>query len=434
MTTALRLRAEMLLEHDRRVRPSPQASSDPLPSSSGARGSTLYSWLTEGMSGAVSEAQAMRVGAVYASVGLIGRAIGALPFHVYERVADGRNRIDDDLWWMFNESPHAAWTAASAWLYVAQSILLEGDGYWQIQRASKYSPRIIGFEPHHPKAVRVKRVDGRNRYIIHAASGDGRIERRELDQDDVLHFPGIGFNGLRSLTPIQAALGSTADLALAADTHAAAFFRGGARPDHAIVVPKELKINPEQRALIRETWGEQRKHYNETGIPPVLVGGMELKAITLNAQDAQLLETRKQSVEDIARIMGVPPHMIGKTDAATSWGTGIEQMSIGFIRYTLTGHLDAIRQEINRKCWPTRRRFGEHNVDALLQGDSKTRGEYLAKALGGPGSQGWMTVNQVRRLHNMPPLDETWADTVQRAGAKATAPSPDTKTEDTQDA
>ena len=116
MTTALRLRAEMLLEHDRRVRPSPQASSDQLPSSSGARGSTLYSWLTEGMSGAVSEAQAMRVGAVYASVGLIGRAIGALPFHIYERVADGRNRIDDDLWWMFNESPHAAWTAASAWL------------------------------------------------------------------------------------------------------------------------------------------------------------------------------------------------------------------------------------------------------------------------------------------------------------------------------
>ena len=126
--------------------------------------------------------------------------------------------------------------------------------------------------------------------------------------------------------------------------------------------------------------------------------------------------------------------MIGKTDAATSWGTGIEQMSIGFIRYTLTGHLDAIRQEINRKCWPQRRRFGEHNVDALLQGDSKTRGEYLSKALGGPGAQGWMTVNQVRRLHNMPPLDEAWADTVQRAGSKAPAATPDPQTEDTKDA
>lgn len=427
MNSALRLRAELLLEHDRRSRPAPQASAETYPLSSGTRGSTLYSWLTDGMSGAVSEAQAMRVGAVYASVGLIGRAIGALPFHIYERTKEGRDRVDDDLWWLFNESPHAAWTAASAWLHAAQSILLEGDAYWQILRASKYSPKIVGFEPHHPKAVRAKRVDGRNRYTIHAARGDGSIERRELDQDDVLHFPGIGFNGLRSLTPIQAALGSTADLALAADNHAAAFFRGGARPDHAIVVPKDQKINQDQRDLMRETWSEQRQHYNQTGIPPVLIGGMELKPITLNAQDAQLLETRKQSVEDIARIMGVPPHMIGKTDAATSWGTGIEQMSIGFIRYTLTGHLDAIRQEINRKCWPQRRRFGEHNVEALLEGDSKTQAEYLTRALGGPGSQGWMTVNQVRKLKNMPPIDDQWANTVQRAGSKAPATTTEEK-------
>lgn len=424
MTSALRLRAELLLDQDRRCRPAPQASGETYLSSSGTRGRTLYGWLTEGMSGAVSEAQAMRVGAVYACVGLIGGAIAALPFHIYERTQDGRNRVDDDLWWFFNESPHPAWTAASAWLYAAQSILLEGDAYWQILRASKYSPKIVGFEPHHPKAVRAKRVDGRNRYTIYATRDDGSIERRELDQDDVLHFPGIGFNGLRSLTPIQAALGSTADLALATDSHAATFFRGGARPDHAIVVPKEFKLGDDQRKLLRETWGEQRQHYNDTGIPPVLFGGMDVKPLTLNAEDSQLLQTRQQSVEDIARIMGTPPHMIGKTDASTSWGSGIEQMSIGFIRYTLTRHLDAIRQEINRKCWQRpQRRYGEHNIEALLAGDSKTQAEYLAKALGGPGSQGWMTVNQVRRLKNMPPIEEQWANTVQRAGAKAPAPT-----------
>lgn len=419
MTSALRLRAELLLDHDRSVRSTQPVRAETYTSSSGVRGSTLSGWLTAGLSGAVSEGAAMRVGAVYASVGLIGRAIGALPFHVYERNTEGRDRVNDDLWWLFNESPHAAWTAASAWLHVAQSILLAGDAYWQILRASKYSPKIVGFEPHHPSMVRVKRVDGRNRYTIYAPRTGGGVEARELDQDDVLHFPGIGFNGLRSLTPIQAALGGTADLALAADNHAAAFFRGGARPDHAIVVPKDMKINPEQRTAMREAWGEQRQHYSDTGIPPFLIGGMDLKPITLSSTDAQLLETRKQSVEDIARIMGVPPHMIGKTDSATSWGAGIEQMSIGFIRYTLTGHLDAIRQEINRKCWPQRKRFGEHNTDALLQGDSKTQADYLARALGGPGAQGWMTVNQARRLKNMPPIAEEWADTVQRAGAAA---------------
>lgn len=420
MTSALRLRAEMIVEQDRRARTVPVASGETYPTSSGTRGSTLYNWLTDGLSGAVSEAQAMRVGAVYASVGLIGGAIAALPFHIYERTQDGRSRVDDDLWWLFNESPHSAWTAASAWLYAAQSILLEGDAYWQILRASKYSPKIVGFEPHHPKAVRAKRINGRNHYTIYAARDDGSIERRELDQDDVLHFPGIGFNGLRSVTPIQAALGNTADLALAADNHASAFFRGGARPDQAIVVPAGTKVTDDQRTLMRETWSGQRQHYNETGIPPILVGGMDIKPLTLNANDAQLLQTRQQSVEDIARIMGVPPHMIGKTDASTSWGSGIEQMSIGFIRYTLTRHLDAIRQEINRKCWPRpQRRYGEHNVEALLEGDSKAQAEYLGKALGGPGAQGWMTVNQVRRLKNMPPIDDEWANTVQRAGSKA---------------
>lgn len=418
MTSALRLRAELLLDQDRSARRMPQAAAESYSSSSGTRGSTLYNWMTEGMRGTVSESQAMRVGAVYACVGLIGGAIAAMPFHLYERTGEGRRRLDDDMWWLFNESVHPAWPAASAWQYAAQSILLKGDGFWEIQRASKISPRIIGFEPHHPDQVEVKRVDGRNMYVFTVLRQDGTIERRMRDQDDVLHFPGIGFNGRRSMTPIYAALGVTAGLAMAADDHTAAFWRGGARPDHAIVVPPGTKLNEEQRDTIKETWGKQREHYNDTGLPPVLFGGMEVKPLTVNAVDAQLLETRQQSVEDIARIMGVPPHMIGKTDASTSWGSGIEQMSIGFIRYTVARHLTVISQEINRKVWPrSRTRYGEFNLDALLEGDSKTQAEYLAKALGGPGAQGWMTVNQVRRMKNMEPIPEEWANTVQRAGA-----------------
>jgi HK97 family phage portal protein len=424
MTSALRIRAELMLEQDRAVRRSmPAVVNETLSISSGVRGSQLYGWLTEGLAGSVSEAQAMRVGAVYACVGLIGGAIAAMPFHLYARGENGRTRLDDDLWWLFNESPHPGWPAASAWQHAAQSVLLKGDAFWEILRASRYSPRIVGFEPHHPDVVRVSRVEGRNRYTLNP----GTPKQRELDQDDVLHFPGIGFNGLRSMTPISAALGSTADLALAADGHTSAFFRGGARPDHAIVVPPTLKVDDKQRDLIRDTWSRQRDHYTSTGMPPVLVGGMEIKPLTVNAEDAQLLETRQQSVEDIARIMGVPPHMIGKTDASTSWGSGIEQMSIGFVRYTVARHLNVISQEINRKVWPRSRiRYGEFNLDALLEGDSKTQAEYLAKALGGPGSQGWMTVNQVRQMKNMPPINEPWANTVQRAGAASAATSEDT--------
>ncbi len=435
MTTAIRMRAERLLAHDRSSRAAPRAAAETYPLTSGTRGSTLYGWLA-GAGAGVSEASAMRIGAVYASVGLIGGAIAALPYHIYERSRDGeRTRVEDDLWWLFNESPSPRWTAASAWQFAGQSILLKGDSFWEVIRASRYSSRIIGFEPHHPDATHVKQVGGRNLYTIYADVGEGRIERRVRDQDDVLHFAGLGFNGLRSITPIRAALGASVSLAAAADEHTTAFFKGGARPDHAIVVPPTMKVDQPQRDLIKETWAGQRQHYAETGMPPVLVGGMDIKALTINAEDAQLLETRQQTVEDIARIFGVPPHMIGKTDASTSWGSGIEQMSMGFVRYTLMRHLDVIRQEINRKCFSRGQgRFGEHAVKALLEGDTKAQSEFMAKALGGPGSQGYMSVNEARRLQNLPKINEPWADVPQRAGSKPLAKEPNEKTEDDADA
>lgn len=373
-------------------------------SSSGTYGSTLYGWLAGSGGDAVSESQAMRVGAVYACVGLIGGAIAALPFHIYRKTFRGRERIDDELWWLFNQQMSAPWSSVSGWRYQAQSILLKGDGFIRVERASRLSPRIIGFHPYHPDDVTVKRVDGRNAYTMTDTESDGTQRRLALDQDDVLHFPGVGFNGLRSITPISSVLGTAASLASSADGHASAFFRGGARPDLAIVVPAEQKVTDGQKDLIRDSWQESRRRYTESGIPPVLVGGMDIKPITMNARDAQLIETRQQSVEDIARIFGVPPHMIAKTDAQTSWGTGIEQMSIGFVRYTVGAHLDAIRVEINRKLWPRSNTYGEHNRDALLEGDSRTQAEYFAKSLGGPGAQGWMTVNEVRRLKNLPPV------------------------------
>lgn len=422
MTTALRLRAELLLSQDRAAtHTSPPVRAESLPLSGGMRGSTLYNWLVESGNGVVSEGQAMRIGAVYASVALIGGAIAAMPFHLYRRTDQGRERIDSDIWWLLNESPDSAWTAASAWHFALQSILLRGDAFRQIHRASAYSPRIIGFEPIHPDAMQVERVDGRNRYTFWIRTSAGTVEKRVRDQDDILHFPGVGFDGLRSLTPVTAALGQSASLARAADDHAAAFFRGGARADHAIVVPREQKVDEDQRKQIKESWGAQKQHYTDTGIPPLLVGGMDIKQLTINSTDAQLLETRQQSVEDIARIMGVPPHMIGKTDASTSWGTGIEQMSIGFVRYTLGRHLDNISQELNRKIWPrSRLNFGEFNRDALLEGDSTQQANYLTKAAGGPGAQGWMTVNEIRRLKNLPPLPGDWANTVTQAGTKST--------------
>lgn len=380
-------------------------------------GTEMYDILTGGFGfgGAgvpVTEQTVMAVGAVYACLGLIGGALSALPFHLYKRQGEGRERYDSDMWWLFNESPWGSWTAAAAWQYAVQSIALKGDGYWRIRRVTPYTNAIEGFEPYHPDCVQALRdkKTGRNIYRMRDLFGDEVL----LDQDDVLHFPGQGFDGLRSISAIRAALRPAAGIALAADEYAGAFFKNGARPDFALEIPG--KLDPEQTKVIRQSWAERHGGASNAHLPAILAGGMKVQELTMNMEDAQLLMTREFQVEDIARILGVPPHMIGATSKTTSWGTGLQQQSLGFVRYTLGRYIKPISQEINRKIWPKSRiYFGEFNRDALLDGDSKEQSEYFSKALGGPGAQGYMSVNEVRKLKNLPPLPYAWADTVQRA-------------------
>ncbi len=374
--------------------------------------------LLYGDSGAVSvsETTAMQASAVYASVGLIGGAVASLPFHVYKRTKDGRERVDSDLWWLLNESPHPAWTSASAWHFTMQSILLKGDSFWMIMRQG---PNVVGFKPFHPDNVT---IDDKTKpgYRIYNFSDDGKII--PVYADDVLHFTGIGYNGTRSLTPVKAALGYAAGTTMSAEKYANAFFKGGARPDHAIEVPADVKLSPEQREMLKTTWGNQRSSYSEQGSTPVLTGGMKVVPLSMNLEDAQLLESRQYGTEEIARIFGIPPHMIGKTDASTSWGSGIEQMSIGFVRYTLRRHLDMVQQEMNRKLFPRSRMFYiEASTDALMEGDSKSQVEYFSKALGGPGTQGFMTINEVRKLKNLPAI--AYGDEIVKSGAAQADPA-----------
>ena len=142
----------------------------------------------------------------------------------------------------------------------------------------------------------------------------------------------------------------------------------------------------------------------------------------MSAVDQQLLESRQWQVIDIARAFGVPPHMIGETTKSTSWGSGIESQSIGFVKYTLGQHLNRAKDEINRKLFRTSRYFVEHDVDGLMAGDSKAQAEFFAKALGGPGTQGWMSVDEVRRKKNLKPMGGEFAK-VFRSTEKATKPA-----------
>jgi HK97 family phage portal protein len=153
--------------------------------------------------------------------------------------------------------------------------------------------------------------------------------------------------------------------------------------------------------------------------------------VSLSAEDSQLLEARKFQVIDIARAFGVPPHLIGETSASTSWGTGIESMGRGFVRFTLQPYLVRIEQEINRKLFRTAKYFVEFNRDALLEGDSKGQADYFRAALGGPGTgPGWMTVDDVRRVKNLPPMEGRSAEIFDPRDAKPVKPIEPKKDDD----
>lgn len=378
-----------------------------IPISEGMRGNELYDWFTAGGGAAgvsVNERTAMSVSAVHACVELIGGSIASLPLHFYRRSQDRRERYMPEIWWMLNERPWQNWPAASFWMFVTASKLLHGDAFVLIHRASPFSPVIIGFEPIHPLRVEVDKRDDRIVYTLwRERNTDGGLYPTVVESDDVLHIPGPGFDGLRGLSQIKHVLRNPAGIAIAADEHSARFFQNGARPDFALEIPGNLSF--EQQEMYRRSWADRHQGVYKSNLPALLTGGAKIHEVTLNAEDSQLLTTRGFQVEDIARVFGVPPHMIGHTEKTTSWGSGVEQMSIGFVKFTLQRHLVAFEQEINAKVFKTSRNFCEFQTSGLERGDIKSRNESYRIALGRAGEPGWMSVNEVRKLENMPPIE-----------------------------
>jgi len=350
----------------------------------------------------VTESTAMRASAVYACVGLIAGSIASLPLPVYRRTDSGRESVRHDYWWLLNESPTSDLSAAVFWEYQLASILLYGDGFARILRPGFSSNRVQGLQPLHPDRVHpFRNADGALRYRITPENGAALV----LDAADVLHFPSLGYDGLRSLSPIRFAARNAVGIALSADEYSGAFFRNGARPD--IVIKHPGKPSQDQIATLRTTWAQQYGGAANAHLPAILTGDMSLEKLSMSAEDSQLIATRAFQIEEIARIYGVPPFMIGHHEKTTSWGAGVEAMGTGFVKYTLARHLVKIEQELNRKLWPSRDLyFVEFTTAGLERGDFKTRMDGYRTALGRAGEPPWMRVNEVRRLENLPPDDD----------------------------
>lgn len=338
---------------------------------------------------------AMKVSAVYGCVSLIAGAISTLPLGVFQRTAEGRDKADHPYWWLFNEQASEAWTSSAAIEYLISSKLFYGDGFGRLIRSNR-SNQVVGWEPLHPLSVQPFKHEGRVLYRV-TKSGESPYT---LDSSDMIHLPSLGFDGLTSPSPITYAAREAIGTAISAQQFSGQFFAGGANFDYALKTAS--KLTAEQLAQLKASLLGRAQNGGRG--PLILSGGLEPAQLSVNSKDAEILATRLFTVEEICRVFGVPPHMVGHTDKTTSWGSGIESQGIGFVRYTLQRHLTPMQQELNRKLWPVRERFFvEHITAALERGDLKGRYEAYRIALGRAGEMPFMEPDEVRRLENMPP-------------------------------
>ena len=357
-------------------------------------------------SNAPSEQAALAVTAVSACVTLISGAIAALPMHIYRRQDDGDLLRDynNDLWWVLNEEFCPRWAASAGWSFLTASKLLHGDGFAEILRGP--AGKIKGLVPIHPYRIRVIPYPDGSRLVYEVwpdttipQPTPGSTTPRIIDQDDMLHVPGFGFNGVRGLSALKNSLRVSGRLSISAQDFSSTFLANMARPDFALRTEKSLTDAQFER--LKASLDNHSGPLN-AGKPMILDGGLDIKTLTMPLEEMQLLETRKFQVEEIARAFGVQPFMIGHVEKTTSWGTGIEAMGAGFVRYTLRDHLNAFQNEINRKFFRTVRNCAEFDTGELERADTKAMFDAVRVALGRAGEPAFMTIEEARSLLRMP--------------------------------
>ncbi|CAN2533095.1 hypothetical+protein [Methylocapsa aurea] len=358
----------------------------------------------------VSADKALTHSAFYACVRLIAGCVSMLPFALFDEHDDGHRTRErtSPLATMLDKRPNSRLSASMFWRAVVSDMLSNGNGIAWIERRSFRSaePFELHYVPWSRTGIRLDRVDGRPLQIYTMTLDDGRMI--VAPQDDVLHIPGTPiWQIFRAMSPLSA-YAMSVGIGLAADEFAKSYFDNGSSPDGYITFPNgAAKDAPDE---IRKHWMAKHGSDNRFAGPAVFTNGGEFKELRINAADAQLLDTRRFSVEDIAtRVFGVPGFLVGLEQKSTGFGKGLEEMRQGFVDFCLGPHLCAIEDEVNYKLVPAGQ-IAEFDREGFERADMKSRMEAFQIALGGNNGPGVMSQNEVRQKLNMGPSKDPSAD------------------------
>jgi len=343
----------------------------------------------------VTADSAMKISAVWRCVNLISGKVATLPLDLKRRVGDKREDAEDhQLWHLLRRRPNQWQTPAEFRRMMQASVLLRGNGYaYKVQSAG----RVIGLIPLNADNVEVKQErDLSLTYNVTLPSG----QRTVLKQKDMLHLRGLTLDGVVGL-PVLTYARESMNLALNTENHANGIFANGTMAGG--VLKHQGKLGTDGQEALRDSLEYYRKGGAREGRDLILEEGMTYERLGMTSNDAQFIQTRVQTLAEIGMYFGVPLHLIGLNDKASSWGTGIEQMGIGFVTYTLQDWLTMWEQAIGRDLITEKEPdlYAKFNINGLLQGDAKTRFDGYATAR----NWGWMSVNDIRALEDMNPID-----------------------------
>ena len=350
----------------------------------------------------VNEQTAMQTTAVYSCVRILAEAIASLPIHVYKYSEDGKERVyNHPLYQLLHNEPNPEMTSFVFRETLMSHLLIWGNAYAQIVRDG--AGHVIGLYPLMPDKMQVDRDERGNIYYIYSRDSNENPNFKKygnvyLRQDEVLHIPGLGFDGLIGYSPIAMAKNAVG-MTLACEEYGASFFANGANPGGVLEHPGILK----DPSKVRDSWNKVYRGSNNAHKIAVLEEGMKYQQIGIPPEEAQFLETRKFQVNEIARLYRIPPHMVGDLDKSSF--SNIEQQSLEFVKYTLDPWVIRWEQSLQKALFlPIEKNelFIRLNVDGLLRGDYQSRMNGYAVAR----QNGWLSANDIRELEDLNPIPE----------------------------
>ena len=345
----------------------------------------------------VTERSAMQMTAVYSCVRILAEAVAGLPVHLYRYTEDGgkEKALDHPLYRLLHDEPNPEMSSFVFRETLMTHLLLWGNAYAQVIRNGK--GEVVALYPLMPNKMTVDRDENGQLYYTYRRSKEEAPTMEGssviLKPSDVLHIPGLGFDGLVGYSPIAMAKNSIG-MAIACEEYGAKFFANGATPGGILEHPGTVK-DPQR---VRDSWNSAFGGSSNANKVAVLEEGMKYTPISISPEQAQFLETRKFQINEIARIFRVPPHMVG--DLEKSSFSNIEQQSLEFVKYTLDPWVVRWEQSIQRALLTQDEKalyFVKFNLEGLLRGDYQSR--MNGYAIG--RQNGWMSANDIRELENL---------------------------------